>query len=315
MAFAPSVRTRFGSTVAIQTDRFSTSLLTFPPSLPRNKFHLAFYGVGSPKRLLEHFCLTEISPTRPVVILNGFYPSLTLKDVLKAIAAKVVQAQYDAEEIHGSPDHMLSCLEVFFSRPGHSLVLLIHCVDELIRLHLSIWEAICNRLARGKANVHLIVSVDSHFSATAIPPHLPFVWYPLVTGAPFSQEMVFRAHASATSSSSVAKGLPKLDEESTLKALASLQQRAVLIFCFFAGLVTSRRVPISMDLLLEKVSSAEPDVNFKVLETFINQLQSHRLLKRSLKTQTIEPSLDDDVMQKALDTHTEAWILYSEDLL
>lgn len=247
--------------------------------------------------------------------MNGFYPSLTLKDVLKAIVTKVVQAQYDSDEIRGSPEYVLSCLEVFFSRPDRSLVLLIHCVDELIRLNLPIWEAICNRLARGRANVHLIISVESHFSATAIPPHLPFVWYPLITGAPYSQEMVFRAHANATSASSIAKGLPKLDEKAALQALSTLQARAVLIFCFFANLTISRKKPVSIELLLEKVSAAEPDVNFKVLETFLNQLQSHRLLKRSLKTQTIEPSLDMDVMQKALDSHEDAWILHSDELL
>lgn len=284
-------------------------------SFYRNKFHLAFYGVGSSKHLLEHFCLTEISPTRPLVILNGFYPSLTLKDVLKAITSKVIESYYGSEPVQGSVDSIFRYLEFFLSRKNRSLVLLIHCVDELIRINLPIWEAICNRLACGKANVHLIVSVDSHFSATAIPPHLPFVWFPVITGAPYTQEMVFRAHSNATSASSSAKGLPKMDEESALKVLESLPPRAVLIFCFFANLAISRNQPISVELLLEKVVLAEPDVTFKTLENFLNQFQTLRLLRRVLKSQTLEPLLDTSVMQKVLDIHTDTWILYSDDLL
>ena len=259
--------------------------------------------------------MTEISPTRPLVILNGFYPSLTLKDVLKAITSKVIESYYGSEPVQGSVDSIFRYLEFFLSRKNRSLVLLIHCVDELIRINLPIWEAICNRLARGKANVHLIVSVDSHFSATAIPPHLPFVWFPVITGAPYTQEMVFRAHSNATSASSSAKGLPKMDEESALKVLESLPPRAVLIFCFFANLAISRNQPILVELLLEKVVLAEPDVTFKTLENFLNQFQTLRLLRRVLKSQTLEPLLDTSVMQKVLDVHTDTWILYSDDLL
>lgn len=279
---------------------------------------MAFYGVGSPKELLEHFCLSEISISRPVLILNGFYPSLTLKDFLKAISGKILQNYYGLEEVPTAQEALLTYLEDFFSRKGKSLVLLIHSLDELIRLHIPIWEVICNRFVPGKAHVQLIVSVESHFAATAIPPALPFVWYPLVTGSPYTQEYVFRAHATAmTSAAKSGAGGRKLDENAANKILTNLPQGQVLVYCMYANLALRTEGTISIvkvDELLEKVNLADA-ITFQLLENQLNHFQSLRLLKRNVTTQTIESLLDSAVMRKLVDDRMEVWALYAADLL
>jgi hypothetical protein len=269
------------------------------------------------KEMLEHFCMTELSPKHPTVILNGFFPMLTLDDLVKVISHKVVQGYYGVDDVPQALTAKLEFFASFFSRNDISLILMIHSLDELIRLNKPIWDAICERLAVAGANVHLLVSVDHHFAPTGIPASQPFVWFPCPTGVPYNLELAFKSHSSSTTSSISGKHDSILDEESALRILTSLPQRAILIFCLFSNLALRDDVGpngVVFDLLLEKTRLTE-QMDFKSFETQLNQFQAHRLLKRNLKTQTIMANLEKTTLQKVLDTYEDLWIIYAADLL
>jgi len=266
------------------------------------------------KSMIERFVLEELSPMHPVVIVNGFSPMICLKSLIRTISVQVCQEYYGVTNIPTSLEAQLKFMRSFFGRKGKSLILLLHSVDEIIRLHLDIWQTICDKIAVAPANVRLIVSVDHHFGAIDIPSSsMPFVWFPCLTGSPYDQELALRAHVNSKSSSSS----PQMSENEALEVLASFPERVLLIFCIYANLalrgdVKAQGVPF--DLILEKVQLAE-NIDFKTLETQLNHLQSFKLIQRNLKLQTVTTTLATEVLQKIIDTHSEVWILYAADLL
>lgn len=50
----------------------------------REGYSLLFHGVGSKRNLINDFH-NEIIADHPTLIINGFFPSLTLKDVSKPL--------------------------------------------------------------------------------------------------------------------------------------------------------------------------------------------------------------------------------------
>jgi hypothetical protein len=274
-------------------------------------FHLAFYGVGSMKEMVEHFVMTELSPKRPAIFINGFYPMMTLEELINIICVKIVKGYYRSEEVPTSLAARIKHLKWVFSLRSHSLILVIHSLDELIRTNISIWTAISEQLAVNGLNVHLVVTVDHHFAPTAIPASQPFLWFPCPTGLPYQHELAFKTHSTAATSSSL------LTFESALKSLAALPQPNVLLFCILGNLAQrDTAVPngVRFDLILEKAALTD-NVDARTLDTQLNQLQSYRLIKRNLKMQTVTTNMSNEVLQQVLDHHAELWVLYAEDLL
>ncbi|EPZ31120.1 Origin recognition complex, subunit 2 domain-containing protein [Rozella allomycis CSF55] len=54
----------------------------------KSDFNLLFYGYGSKKMILEDFALKYLNDT-PLVIINGYVPTLSIKDILSTIATSI----------------------------------------------------------------------------------------------------------------------------------------------------------------------------------------------------------------------------------
>lgn len=266
------------------------------------------------KAQLEHFVFEELSPKHPVVIVNGFSPMVSLNSLVRTICRNVIQGYYGVAEFPKSLESQLLFLKKFFALKEKSMILVIHSVDELMRLHQDIWTTICEKIAAAPANVRLVISVDHHFAPTGISSSsMPFLWYPCLTGTPYDQELAFKRHLSAKNPNNA----PKMNETEALQILASFPERVILIFCIYANLAHRGDVKpqdVPFDLILEKVQLAE-NIDFKTLETQLNHLQSFKLLQRDLKLQTVTTRLAPETLQKILDAHSEVWILYAADLL
>ena len=65
-------------------------------------FNLLFYGLGSKRNLLGDFHTTMLND-RNVVVVNGFFPSLTLKQILNAITHEMM----GTEVTLGSPSEQV----------------------------------------------------------------------------------------------------------------------------------------------------------------------------------------------------------------
>ncbi|XP_042354060.1 origin recognition complex subunit 2 [Plectropomus leopardus] len=125
-------------------------------------FSVLVYGLGSKKSLLEDFRESHLAEEVHLVI-NGFFPSITLKSILNALTCEVLdhqgsfrtpsdQIQYIAQTLKDSPD-----LHVY---------LLIHNIDgPMLRGEKT--QSALGQLA-ALPNLHLVASLD-HINA-------PLVW-------------------------------------------------------------------------------------------------------------------------------------------
>ncbi|KAM3865775.1 origin recognition complex subunit 2 [Diretmus argenteus] len=125
-------------------------------------FNVLVYGLGSKKTLLEDFRVSQLSDEIHLVV-NGFFPSITLKSILNALTSEVLehqgtfrtpsdQIQYIAETLKESPD-----LHVY---------LLIHNIDgPMLRGEKT--QSALGQLA-SLPNLHVVASID-HINA-------PLVW-------------------------------------------------------------------------------------------------------------------------------------------
>ncbi|TDH06189.1 hypothetical protein EPR50_G00129740 [Perca flavescens] len=125
-------------------------------------FSVLVYGLGSKKSLLEDFRVSHLAQEIHLVV-NGFFPSITLKSILNALTCEVLehqgsfrtpsdQIQYIAQTLKDSPD-----LHVY---------LLIHNIDgPMLRGEKT--QSALGQLA-SLPNLHLVASLD-HINA-------PLVW-------------------------------------------------------------------------------------------------------------------------------------------
>lgn len=140
-------------------------------------FNLIFYGLGSKRKLLNEFATTYLATGNhsgvlnkdnihfPVLIVNGFFPSITIKDIFGPIIEKVIQHR----GVLGTIQEQLGLIYDYFNgerseglnideRRDRRLYIVIHNIDgENLRQ---------NRIQEGLAmlasipKVHLIASVD-----------------------------------------------------------------------------------------------------------------------------------------------------------
>ncbi|KAI9482929.1 MAG: origin recognition complex subunit 2-domain-containing protein [Benjaminiella poitrasii] len=123
-------------------------------------FNLVFYGYGSKRNLLNEFaqtCLTD----GPMIVVNGFFPSISIKDILLKITAGALGLTGPTGSIQ---DHVKFICSYFSDedRDYESLYILIHNLDGA-NLRNERAQTALSMLASAK-NIHLIASVD-HINA------------------------------------------------------------------------------------------------------------------------------------------------------
>lgn len=121
-------------------------------------FNILLYGVGSKEKLIQEFQLQKLS-THPCIVINGFFPSLTLKDVLESIAIDLLELNSIPANIYEAVDLIKNEILEY---PDENFFLLIHNLDgALLRNQKA--QHVISKLAKIK-NVHLIASID-HINA------------------------------------------------------------------------------------------------------------------------------------------------------
>lgn len=151
-------------------------------------FNIMTYGVGSKQCVLRKFC--ETYPDRPYIIVNGFFPTLTVKDILNAIRTDIVTISATARTDH----EIVDGIAVAFQRsPKTHLFLVIHNIDGPM-LRKTKDQHILSRLAK-IPNIHLLASVD-HINAPLMwdqtcLSNYNFLWYDCTTMLPYTNETAF----------------------------------------------------------------------------------------------------------------------------
>lgn len=123
-------------------------------------FNLVFYGYGSKRNLLNEFAQSSLT-NGPLIVVNGFFPSISIKDILLKITAGALRISTPTGQIN---DHVKFICDYFASedREYESLYIVVHNLDGP-NLRNERTQMALSTLA-SSSNIHLIASVD-HINA------------------------------------------------------------------------------------------------------------------------------------------------------
>ncbi|KAH8243988.1 hypothetical protein KR032_011914, partial [Drosophila birchii] len=152
-------------------------------------FNILLYGLGSKRQLLQAFH-REVLAKQTVLVINGFFPSLTLKDVLDSITNEILDAGISPANPHEAVD-MIE--EEFSLIPETHLFLIVHNLDGAMLRNVKA-QAILSRLAR-VPNIHLLASID-HINTPLLWDQgklssFNFSWWDCTTMLPYTDETAF----------------------------------------------------------------------------------------------------------------------------
>lgn len=120
-------------------------------------FNIMLYGLGSKRNILTEFYNCELM-NEDVVIVNGFFPSLTIKDILDSIL-EILELTISSSNTHEIVDFVEAHLKQ--KKYGH-LYLIVHNIDgPMLRNNKS--QNVLARLAK-LDKIHLLASID-HLNA------------------------------------------------------------------------------------------------------------------------------------------------------
>lgn len=156
-------------------------------------FNVILYGLGSKQRVIHQFCLQQLAD-RPTIIVNGFFPTLTVKDILHSITTEILKIKTATRNNHEAVDAISMA---FKSSPDTHLFLVINNIDGPM-LRKTKDQHIISRLAKIR-NVHLLASID-HINAPMMwdqtcMSNFNFLWWDCTTMLPYTNETAFENSA------------------------------------------------------------------------------------------------------------------------
>lgn len=153
-------------------------------------FNVILHGIGSKRNLLQTFhqeCLAK----QHVLVINGFFPSITIKDILDSIAGDIMEMT----SYGSTPHEIVSAIEEEMKGPLKAIhiFLIVHNIDgAMLRNDKS--QTILSRLAAIK-NIHLISSVD-HINTPLLwnntkLSNYNFKWFDVTSYLPYVDETAY----------------------------------------------------------------------------------------------------------------------------
>ncbi|XP_067844323.1 origin recognition complex subunit 2-like [Heptranchias perlo] len=149
-------------------------------------FSLVLYGLGSKRELLEEFRCRMLEGTVHLVV-NGFFPSITLKSILNSITEEVLR--YEGS-FRNPVDQLDFIIRTFKEDSTLDLYLLIHNIDgQMLRGDRN--QQILSQLSAAPG-IHLIASID-HLNAPLMWDQtrsclFNWLWYEVTTFKPYVEE-------------------------------------------------------------------------------------------------------------------------------
>ncbi|KAJ7152591.1 origin recognition complex, subunit 2 [Mycena crocata] len=216
-------------------------------------FNLVCYGFGSKRALLNEFASGNCSKAGHVVVVNGFHPEVSVKDMLSSI--ENIGGITTLPLTSSTADNQSRRIYDFFSQsPNRHLYLVIHNIDAfLVRTPKA---KACLSLLALHPQIHLIASVD-HINSPLLwsaseassrkdglvapgkaPPRgFAWLWHDLTTLAPYDFELSFAdrtsiigAHARKQRDGTVPASGAAMSETAAKHILAAVTDRARKLF-------------------------------------------------------------------------------------
>ncbi|CAG9795201.1 unnamed protein product [Diatraea saccharalis] len=148
-------------------------------------FNIILYGVGSKRTLLQKFQMKKLQDF-PCIVINGFFPSLTIKSILESIIVDLLENSH----VPSNLGDVISMIDKQLKDCGIELFLIIHNIDGTM-LRNSKAQATLSSLSEIE-NVHTIATID-HINAPLLWDHsklskFKFTWWDVTTFMPYIEE-------------------------------------------------------------------------------------------------------------------------------
>lgn len=148
-------------------------------------FSVLLYGLGTKKKLLEDFH-KEFLSDKPVIVVNGFFPSLTIKDILDAITKDLLGLSVTLTNLH----EVVDLIEEEMNKIESHIFVIIYNIDGTM-LRNEKAQSTLSRLS-SVANIHLLASID-HINAGLLWDNtklatFKFLWWDTTTMLPYKEE-------------------------------------------------------------------------------------------------------------------------------
>jgi origin recognition complex subunit 2 len=155
-------------------------------------FNVVLFGLGSKRSLLNDFH-SEMLNDKDCVVINGFFPSLTMKQVLNVILNDILAHKGN---VGGTVSEQVEIVCQSYSKNNvedlvaDDLYLVVHNIDGPM-LRSEVTQSLFSKLA-GHPRIHMICSID-HINAPLLwDQHklakFNFTWYDATTFLPYTEE-------------------------------------------------------------------------------------------------------------------------------
>ncbi|BES99950.1 unnamed protein product [Nesidiocoris tenuis] len=154
-------------------------------------FNVLLYGVGSKRTLLNSFHAQHLSAV-PTLVVNGFFPGVTLKEILDSLAEGVLKMK----KIPPSPAELLEAVDAKLRSPkAADVFVLVHNLDGP-PLRAEKTQAALARLA-AIPKIHIVASID-HINSPLLwdqnkLSQYNFVWEDATTFLPYFEETSYES--------------------------------------------------------------------------------------------------------------------------
>uniref|UniRef100_A0A0A9Y4Q3 Origin recognition complex subunit 2 n=1 Tax=Lygus hesperus TaxID=30085 RepID=A0A0A9Y4Q3_LYGHE len=165
-------------------------------------FNVLLYGVGSKRTLLSSFHAKHLSSSH-VLVINGFFPGITLKDILDSLACGVLKMK----NVPGQPHEVVESIAAKLKSANEpDVFVLVHNLDgEVLRVEKT--QAVLANLA-SLPKIHLIASID-HINAPLLwdqnkLSQFNFIWEDATSFLPYFEETSFESSLMVQRSGTIA---------------------------------------------------------------------------------------------------------------
>ncbi|XP_055678730.1 origin recognition complex subunit 2 isoform X2 [Lutzomyia longipalpis] len=152
-------------------------------------FNLLLYGLGSKRNLMNEFH-REMLSDQHVLVVNGFFPSLTIKDILSSVICDILEL----ESVPTCPYEAVQLIEnEMQEREGSHLFLIVHNLEGAM-LRNGKAQTVLSQIAK-IPSIHLIASID-HINTALLWDHSKlsnynFTWWDVTSMLPYTEETAF----------------------------------------------------------------------------------------------------------------------------
>ncbi|KAL4229425.1 Origin recognition complex subunit 2 [Mactra antiquata] len=268
-----------------------------------NGFNILLYGYGSKRLVLEDFRSTILKGFTQVVV-NGYFPSLTIKHILSIITDEVLNHTGSFK----SPLDQLEYIKTEFEKSGNDFYLIIHNIDgTMLRNEKS--QNILSLLGSIQG-LHIIASVD-HINSSLIwdqtkCSRFRWLWYNCTTFAAYSEETSYENSLLVQQSGALALS-------SLTHVMKSLTPNAKGIFLLLARYQMENKdvtnyVGMSLQDLYQRCRESFLVNSDLTLQAQLTEFRDHKMIKSKKSFDGIEHlyiPIDEGTLKEFIDEHGE----------